>query len=158
VSQRSPAAAHRWQRRFDGWIAAAAILAIVGVALQVWAHHGPLHVAGLTLTSASWLIFGLDTAVMVRVSVDPWRWARGHRFELVLLVLTCPLWPVLFYRLLVLELLPALTVLEAAKLAKLVKAVYALKPGPSTPTRGEWWLAGLVLAAALGVATATLLR
>jgi hypothetical protein len=44
----------------------------------------------------SWSIFGVDTAVMLTISVEPGRWARGHRFELLLLVLTCPLWPVLF--------------------------------------------------------------
>jgi hypothetical protein len=155
--------AEQWQDRFDRLVLATAIVAIVGVALQTLARHGPLHVLGLIAAGLSWLVFALDAIVMLSVSPSPARWARGHGLELTLLVLTCPLWPVLLYRLLLLELLPALTVLEAAKLAKLAKVVYALRPNRrsrragTTPGRGRLD-AAIVLIAAVAVAVVVVRR
>ncbi len=150
-SRRSPLAAARWQDRFDRIVLVTAATAIVGVALQTVAKDGVVHVLGLVGAWAAWLGFAVDASVMLSVSPHPRRWARGHVFELLLVVLTCPLWPILLYRLLLLELLPALTVLEAAKLAKLVKAAYALRRHHGRPGRGRV-AATLLVVAALVVA------
>jgi hypothetical protein len=60
-------------------------------------------------------------------------------------------WPLLLHRLLLLELLPALTVLEAAKLAKLVKVAYALRRQRGSSIGGRF-AAAIVLIAAVAVA------
>ena len=70
---------------------------------------------------------------------------------------TCPLWPIVLHRLLLLELLPALTVLEAAKLAKLVKVAYASRRHHGSPGRGRF-ASAIVLVAAVAVAGIVLRR
>jgi hypothetical protein len=150
-SRRSQLAASRWQDRFDDVILAAAALAIVGVAWQTIAKTGPVHTLGLVTAWLAWLGFTADAAVMLSVSPQPGQWARGHAFDLALVVLTCPIWPILLHRLVLLELLPALTVLEAAKLAKLVKVAYALRRHRGSPSRGRI-TAAILLVAAAGVA------
>jgi voltage-gated potassium channel len=149
--RRSQLAAARWQDRFDRVVLATALTAIVGVALQTAEESGPVHILGLVAAWVAWLGFALDATVMLSVSPQPGRWARGHAFELALVVLTCPVWPLLLYRLLLLELLPALTVLEAAKLAKLVKVAYALRRHRDSGAGGRS-AAAVLLVAAVGVA------
>ena len=137
----------RAQDRFDRLVVVAAGLAILGVGLQLTGSGG-VHSVGVGLAGLSWAIFAADATVMISISPAPLDWARGHRLELVLLVVTFPAWPLLLHRLLLLELTPALTVLEAAKLAKLVKAASAVHVRGRGPV-----LAGfvIVLAAAVGV-------
>lgn len=154
-SRRSQSAAARWQDRFDQVILAAAATAVLGVALQTGAATGPVHTIGLVAAWLAWFAFAADAVVMLSVSPDPRRWARGHAFDLALMVLTCPLWPILLHRLLLLELLPALTVLEAAKLAKLVKVAYALRRHRGSPSYG-WFIGAIVLVAAAAVGVAVL--
>ena len=149
IISRSQVLAARWQDRFDRVVLVTAAAAIIGVALQTIAKSGPLHVLGLAAAWLAWLGFAIDATVMLSVSPQPGRWARGHAFELALVVLTCPLWPILLYRLLLLELLPALTVLEAAKLAKLVKVAYALRRHRGAPGRGRLAAAIVLVAAAV---------
>ncbi len=100
----------------------AAGLALVAVVLQV-VGHGPWHTVGLALSWAVWAVFLLDAAVLLAVHPRPGRWARGHWFELVVLVVAFPLWPQVVPRVTEAEILPALDLLKAAKLAKLAKAV-----------------------------------
>jgi hypothetical protein len=140
---RSVEAAARWQDRLDRLVLVSAATAVAGVALQTLEKSGPLHIVGLIAGAVGWLIFGVDAAIMLAVSPEPRRWARRHALELVLLVVTCPLWPWLFYRLLVLELTPSLTVLDTAKLAKLVKVARAVQQ------RGSGRLAGRIAAIAI---------
>ena len=71
------------------------------------------------------------------------------------MVTTFPLWPLLAGQLLLLELLPALTVLESSKLAKLAKAARAVRRGRSG--RGEP-LAALILLSAAATGLLVLLR
>lgn len=149
VLLRSSGLAARWQDRFDTYVLAAAFSAVVGVALQTLAGGGPLKLVGVVVAAGSWAVFVLDAAVMLTVSPEPRRWARGHWFELMVLVLTFPLWPVILHRLLLLELLPALTVLEAAKLAKLAKVVRAVRHSPSARAESRLAAAALVTAAAV---------
>lgn len=149
--RRSQLAAARWQNRFDQIVLVTAATAIIAVALQTIEKSGTVHVLGLVAAWLAWFGFAADATVMLSVSPQPGRWARGHIFELVLVGLTCPLWPVLLYRLLLLELLPALTVLEAAKLAKLIKVAYALRRHRDSPVAGRF-AAAVLLVAAAGVA------
>jgi hypothetical protein len=151
AARRDQVRADRWQDRFDRWVLAAAIIAIVGVALQTASKHGPIHLVGLIAVTVTWLIFVVDAAVMLTISPQPAKWARGHAFELVLLVLTFPLWPLLLNRLVLLELLPAFAVFEVAKLAKLAKVTFALRRDRRRSPTGRVARAG-VIAAALGAA------
>ena len=139
-SRRSGGRAEQWQDRFDRLLVAASVAAVLGVALQTLTPYGPLHTVGTVVSAASWSAFAVDAAVMLAVSPRPGAWARSHAFELVVLVVACPLWPALFYDALVLQLAPALTVLEATKLAKLVKVARTVR------SRGDGRLGGRVLA------------
>lgn len=152
---RSEQAAARWQEVFDGVVVVAAAGAVVGVALQTLAGTGPVRILGGLLVAGSWLAFLVDVMVMLAVSPQPARWARGHAFELVLVVTTFPLWPLLAVQLLLLELLPALTVLESAKLAKLAKVARAV--GRDGVGAGRT-LAVAILAAAAATALLVVLR
>jgi len=116
----------RWQARFDVALAAAAIAAVIGVALQVHDVHDGAYDAGAGILWVVWLIFALDVAVMLRIHPSPRAWARSHWFEITVVVVSFPVWPIIAYGLLVIELAPALTVFDAVKLAKLVKAVRIL--------------------------------
>jgi hypothetical protein len=149
-SRRSQLAATRWQDRFDQILLSTSATAIAGVALQTVAKDGPVHGLGLVAAWLAWFGFAVDATVMLSLSPQPGRWARGHIFELVLVVLTCPVWPILAYRLLLFELLPALTVLETAKLAKLVKVAYALNRRRGSARIGRV-MAALVVATAVVV-------
>ena len=152
---RSAQAAADWQERFDVVVVAAAVGAVIGVALQVLAGSGAVRLVGGLLVAASWLAFLVDVVVMLAVSPQPARWARSHAFELALVVTTFPLWPLLAGQLLLLELLPALTVLESSKLAKLAKTARAVRRGRSG--RGEP-LAALILLSAVATGLLVLLR
>jgi hypothetical protein len=143
--RRSAERAARAQDVFDRLIVVAAGLAITGVALQL-VKAEPLHAIGLVVAGLSWLIFAADAAVMLSVSPDAAAWARGHRLDLALLAVTFPLWPVLLHDLLLLELTPALTLFEAAKLAKLAKAAGAVHIRAR-----DRMVAVVVLGAAVGV-------
>jgi hypothetical protein len=149
---RSATLAASWQDRLDRLVLAAGVVAIVGVALQTGDKSGLGHDIGLACAVLSWLAFALDVGVMISLSPRPGQWLRSHRLELVLLVLTCPLWAVLLYDLLWLELLPALTVLDAAKLAKLFKVGLTASSRRGAPARIRGVAAAVVLAAAVVVA------
>jgi hypothetical protein len=136
----------RWQSRFDGWVLAAAVGSVLGVALQL--APGGWHTAGLVLTWAAWSVFAAEAVVMPVLSAAPARWVRGHWLDLLIMVVACPAWPLLFYDLLVAELVPALTVLDTVKLAKLAKSVRVVRTrlgGPAVVT------VMLVVAAAVAV-------
>lgn len=146
------------QDRLDWLVLVAVVVAIVGVALQTVAEHGLGHDIGLACATLSWLAFVLDVGVMLRVSAQPENWLATHRLELALLVFTCPLWPVLFYNLLWLELLPALTVLQAAKLAKLIKVGLIVCGRRGAPARVRPVVAAVVLTAAVVVGAAVVVH
>lgn len=117
--------AARWQRRFDGWVLLAAVISVLGVALQLL--PSAWHPAGLVLSWLAWATFAAEAVLMLLVSPAPARWARSHLFDLAVIVLACPAWQLLLYDLLLAELVPALTVLETVKLAKLVKSARVVR-------------------------------
>jgi hypothetical protein len=93
---------------------------------------------------------------MLSVSPTPAAWARSHAFDLVLLVLTWPLWALAAKDVLVIELAPAFTVLEATKLVKLVKvarAAHLRASGPAGRAIAVAVLVGAVAVAALVLTT-----
>ena len=148
AGRRSAEAAARWQERLDGAIVAAALLAVIAVALQTT--HGHAKLAGEILSWAVWAVFALEAAVMLAVSPAPLAWVRGHAVDLLVLLFAWPLWPLIAHDLLVAEVAPAVTVLEATKLAKLLKAAKAVD------RRAGRALAAAVLLAALAVAVLVL--
>ena len=105
----------------DGPVVIACLVALVAVVLQLLAPDGPLHTLGLVLSWAVWVVLLADAVVMATVHPAPLRWARGHWFELAVLVVAFPLWPLLAARLEGAELVPVLELLEASKLAKVAK-------------------------------------
>ena len=115
------------QDRSDRCLVIASVLAVGGVNLQ--GHHLSTLLDGLgfAAAAASWVIFAAVTVRTLRVVPDRAAWARSHAFELVVLIVAFPLWPLLFRDLMVLQLSPALTVLEATKLAKLAKVVRTVR-------------------------------
>jgi hypothetical protein len=115
-----------WQRRLDGPVVAAAVAAIPAVGLQLLGNEA-LHDAGLALSWIVWFVFLADAAIMLTVHPRPAAWARSHAFELVVVLVAFPLWPLVRPGLLAAEVLPAFTLLEATKLAKLAKTVRVLR-------------------------------
>ncbi|HVX47374.1 MAG TPA: hypothetical protein VHC49_26010 [Mycobacteriales bacterium] len=125
----------RWQSRFDGGVLGAAVGSVLGVALQL--ASGGWHTAGLVLSWVAWSVFVAEAVVMPVLSPAPARWLRGHWLDLLIMLVACPAWPLLFYDLLVAELAPALTFLDAVKLAKLAKSVRVVRirlGGPAAVT------------------------
>jgi hypothetical protein len=124
---------------------AVAPLALVGVALQTG--HGHAKLIGAALSWTVWAVFALQAAVMLSISPSPASWARGHAFDLAVLVLTWPVWALAARDILVVEVAPALTLLEATKLVKLAKVARAVHLRASG-TAGRAFAVGVVLAAA----------
>ena len=116
-----------WQDRFDGLLLVGAALAVVGVALQVAHLSRATDVTGFALSSAAWVIFAVNAAVMLRVVDKRWKWLWSHTFECLVVIVAFPVWPLLLAHLTLLELVPAVTVLEAAKLAKLAEALRVVR-------------------------------
>ncbi len=116
-----------WQDRFDGLLLVAALLAVIGVALQVAHLSRATDVLGFVVASAAWVVFAVNAVVMLRVVDRRWKWVWSHAFELLVVIVAFPAWPLLVKHLTVLELVPAVTVLEAAKLAKLAEALRVVR-------------------------------
>jgi hypothetical protein len=125
---------------------------VVAVALQMG--HGDSKLIGTVLSWGVWLVFALQAAVMLTVSPSPGAWARGHAFDLVVLLLTWPVWTLAAKEVVVVELAPTLTLLEATKLVKLVKVARAVHLR-AEGTAGRV-LAGLVVLGGLVVAVVAL--
>lgn len=144
---RSRQRAEHLEARLDGPVVVASAVALVAVVLQVARHEGPWHSVGLALSWAVWAVFLVDAAVLLAVHPEPGRWARGHWFEIVVLVVAFPLWPQVIPQVTGIEVAPAFDLLTAAKLAKVAKAARLVHYRGRSRT-----LAVLVVVAAAGVA------
>jgi len=145
---RSLERAERLEAALDGPVVVASALALVAVVLELVERHGPVHTTGQVLSWAVWAVFLVDAAVLLAVHPFPARWARSHWFELAVLVVAFPLWPVVFPRLLGVEIAPTFDLLKVAKLAKVTKAARLVRH------RGEsraLVIAFVAIAAAVGV-------
>ena len=146
-----------WERRLLAPMIVAAIAVLPLLALHLTHPHGALAVVETAGHWIVWLVFMVEVVVMLSVVRDRRAWIDGHRFELLVVVLSSPLVP------LALAIAPALrllVVLKAFKALKLAKAIKLAKLGKSVRTarrklalRGGAAIALGVLALALAAAT-----
>lgn len=151
-----------WERRLHAPVLIAAVAVLPLLALHLTHPHGLLATVETTGHWAIWLVFIVEVAVMLGVVRDRRAWIDGHRFELLVVLLSSPLVP------LALALAPAvrlLIVAKAFKTLKLAKAIKLAKLGKSVRVvrrrlrlRGAASLALGVLALALaGLMVASML-
>ncbi len=146
-----------WERRLRGPVIVAAVAVLPLLALHLTHPHGALAAVETGGHWGVWLTFTVEVAVMLAVVRDRRTWIDGHRFELLVVVLSSPLIP------LALALAPALRLLilaKAFKALKLAKAIKLAKLGKSVRVlrrklvlRGVASIALGVLALALAAAT-----
>jgi hypothetical protein len=146
-----------WERRLRAPVLTAAVAVLPLLALHLTHPHGALAILETAGHSGVWLVFVVEVVVMLRVVRDRRAWIDGHRFELLVVVVSSPLVP------LALALAPALRLLvvaKAFKALKLAKVIKLAKLGKSVrllrrklTLRGAASIALGVLALALAVVT-----
>jgi hypothetical protein len=117
-----------WERRLLAPVIAAAAAVLPLLALHLTHPHGALAAVETAGHWIVWLVFMAEVVVMLCVVQDRRGWIDGHRFELLVVVLSSPLVP------LALALAPALRLLivvKAFKAFKLAKAITLAKLGKS---------------------------
>ncbi|HWH13144.1 MAG TPA: hypothetical protein VNT51_00240, partial [Miltoncostaeaceae bacterium] len=123
----------RWERRLHLPVLVAAWLAIPTVILYFSSLEGATAAVAVTLAWAIWLVFALETAVMLAVVRDRRAWIRGHAFGLAIVLATFPLLTYLLEGLLAARALSSLQgvrvlqVLYLAKAAKIVKSALIVR-------------------------------
>ena len=110
-----------WEKRLRVPVLAAAIAVLPLTALGLTHPEGAWHTVETVGHWAVWMTFVVEVAIMLRVVDDRPAWARGHRFELLVVVLSSPLVP------LALAVAPALRLLVAVKAFKALKLAKAIK-------------------------------
>lgn len=113
--------AARWERRLRAPVIVAAVGVLPLVALHLAHPRGRLAAAETAGHWAIWLVFMVEVVVMLAVVRDRSAWIDGHRFELLVVVVSSPLVP------LALAVAPALRLLLIAKLFKTLKLAKAIK-------------------------------
>jgi len=113
--------AARWEARLRTPVIAAALAVLPLVALSLTHPHGAWKTVEVTGHWAVWLVFAAEVAVMLSVVKDRRAWIGGHRFELLVVLVSSPLIP------LALALAPALRLLVVAKAFKALKVAKAIK-------------------------------
>lgn len=145
-----------WERRLTPIVLGAAIAVLPLLALSLARPHGTLHDMETIGHWVVWLLFFAEAAIMLTVSRDRLGWASGHRFELLIVVVSSPFVPLALaaapaLRLLVVaKLFKALKLAKVIKLGKLGKAVKLLRRKLGLGPRGELALAAIGLTLALG--------
>lgn len=115
------ARAAAWAARFHAPVLAAALAVLPLVALSLTHPHGIWHTVEVVGHLAVWLTFAVEVAVMLGVVRDRRAWIRGHRLELLVVLVSAPLVP------LALAVAPALRLLVLAKLFKTLKLAKVVK-------------------------------
>lgn len=110
-----------WERRLLAPVIAAAVAVLPLLALHLSHPHGALAVVETAGHWIVWLVFMAEVIAMLSVVNDRRAWIDGHRFELLVVVVSSPLVP------LALALAPALRLLIVAKLFKSLKLAKAIK-------------------------------
>jgi len=145
-----------WERRLTPVVLGAAVAVLPLLALSLARPHGALHDVEVVGHWAVWLLFFAEAAIMLTVSGDRLAWASGHRFELLIVVVSSPFVPLALAAAPALRLLVVAKAFKALKLAKVVKlgklgkAVKLLRRRLQLSPRGELLLAAVGLTLALG--------
>ena len=122
-----------WEKRLRMPVVIAATAVLPLVALGMSKATGAWHTVESVGQWAVWLTFLAEVAIMLAVVDDRREWRRGHRLELLVVVLSSPLVPLALavapaLRLLVVvKAFKALKLSKAVKLAKLHKSVRLLR-------------------------------
>jgi hypothetical protein len=82
-----------WERRLRPPVLTAAVAVLPLLALHLTHPHGALAVLETAGHWAVWLVFVVEAVVMLRVVRDRRAWIDGHRFELLVVVVSSPLVP-----------------------------------------------------------------
>lgn len=128
----SPRAA-AWEKRLKVPVVIAATAVLPLVALGLSHPKGAWHTVETFGHWAIWLTFVVEVAIMLIVVDDRPAWMRGHRLELLVVVLSSPLVPLALALapavrlLIVVKVFKALKLSKAVKLAKLHKSVRLLR-------------------------------
>jgi hypothetical protein len=111
-------ALERFDRQND-WVLLVAALAVIPVILIEQSHAGESWKTGAAVANwVIWALFAVEAAVMLAFSPDRRGWARGHKLELAVVVLTPPVLPPGLQSLRVLRLLRLLRLAVFLKLAR----------------------------------------
>jgi voltage-gated potassium channel len=157
----------RLERWFD-YILMVAAVAVVPVILVEQSRAGTVAKHGAWIANwAIWATFAAEAAIMLVISADRRAWARGHKLELAVVVLTPPALPAGLQSLRVLRLLRLLRLavvvklsrrlftIDGVKYAALLTAIVILAGGyafamveGTTVDTGIWW--ALVTATTVG--------
>lgn len=132
-----------WEKRLKAPVLLAAVAVLPLVALGLSQPTGAWHTVETVGHWAVWLTFVVEVAIMLTVVHDRLGWIGGHRFELLVVLLSSPLVPLALAvapalrLLIVVKTFKALKLSKAIKLAKLQKSVrlvrrkFALTGAPS---------------------------
>lgn len=137
-----------WERRLRPAVLIAAVAVLPLLALHLTHPHGALAAVETAGHWTIWLVFMVEVVAMLSVVRDRRAWIDGHRFELLVVVLSSPLVP------LALALAPAVRLLIVAKLfktLKLAKAIKLAKLGKSVRVMRRRLVLSAVGSIALGV-------
>lgn len=118
-----------WEKRLKAPVLVAAIAVLPLVALGLSQPTGAWHTVETVGHWAVWLTFVVEVAIMLTVVDDRVAWTSGHKFELLVVVVSSPLVPLALAvapavrLLIVVKAFKALKISKAIKLAKLHKSV-----------------------------------
>jgi voltage-gated potassium channel len=160
----SEAPLSRFQRFFD-WVLLVAALAVVPVILVEQSHASRQAKDAAAIANwAIWILFATEAVVMLTFSPAPREWARHHKLELAVVVLTPPVLPPGLQSLRLLRLLRLVVLIklsrrlfsvDGVKYAALLTATVILAAGyayanveHTTAGEGVWW--ALVTATTVG--------
>ena len=110
-----------WEKRLRVPVLVAALAVLPLTALSLTHPHGAWQTIETVGHWAVWSTFLVEVAIMLRVVDDRLAWARGHRFELLVVVLSSPLVPLALAVAPALRLLVAVKAFKTLKLAKVIK-------------------------------------
>jgi voltage-gated potassium channel len=109
---------HRVERRLEPIVLAAALLVIPVIVVEQSSLGEPWRaIAGVT-NWAIWLVFLAEVIVMLAVVSNRTRWLRDHPLEILIVVLTAPLYPASLQAARVLRLLRLLRLVRIVALAR----------------------------------------
>ena len=158
VHQSSSQRAATWEKRLKAPVVVAATAVLPLVALGLSQPTGAWHTVEIVGHWTVWLTFVVEVAIMLIVVDDRVAWMSGHKYELLVVVVSSPLVPLALAvapalrLLIVVKAFKALKLSKAIKLAKLHKSVRLVRRKLALTNAASVALG--VLALALGGLTA----